>query len=75
MATVKLTAQQKRDREFMQLLDSKLQEQHGQFNAEVEIRVAKAWSNAYEVGKRDGRTDTLHEFGKLNWWQRLWWNV
>jgi len=73
MATTKLTAQQKRDREFMQLLDDKLAEQRGQFDAEVEIRVAKAWSNGYDIGKRDGRTDTLHEFGKLNWWQRLTW--
>lgn len=69
----RLTAQQKRDREYMALTGVELAAQRQEFDAEVEIRVAKAWSNGYDHGKREGHTLALRQFRVMSRWRRFWW--
>lgn len=68
MATKKLTAQQKRDREFMQLLHDQLEKQHH----EHQIELAKHGNENFTLGLDQGEKQAAYKFSRLSVWQRIW---
>lgn len=67
-STPRLTAQQKRDREFMQLLDDSLAKQ-----ARVhEMELAKFGNENFSLGYEQGEQRAAYEFSRLSVWQRIW---
>lgn len=67
MATKKLTAQQKRDRDFMELLDTALQTQEAQLRAEFEGKTYNAYMQGFHFGVQS-MDDIVHD---LPWHKRL----
>lgn len=63
MATTKLTAQQKRDREFMTLLEGYEQ----QWQRDAAAKETKIYTMAYQ----DGWDQAAHTFTRLTLWQRI----
>ena len=71
----KLTAQQKRDREFMAMLDLELQAQkielgvlHARDKADTSIK-------AHMDGWHNGYARAVTEFAQLTLWQRITWKA
>lgn len=69
MATKKLTIAQKRDRDFMQLLDNALAKQARENEKLAADRENALFTLAYEQGEQRAR----YEFSRLTLWQRIWW--
>lgn len=67
MAT-KLTAQQKRDREFMQLMTDRVNELEQRHQAEL----ANHGNQNYSLGLEQGEIQARYNFSKLSLWQRIW---
>lgn len=71
----KLTAQQKRDRDFMAMLDLELQAQ------KIELGIAHARDKAdtsiksHMDGWHNGYTSARNEFADLTLWQRVTWKA
>jgi hypothetical protein len=71
----KLTAQQKRDREFMELLDLELQAQKvqlGMMHAEDKANTA---IKSHMDGWHNGYARAVTEFAQLTLWQRITWKA
>lgn len=69
MAKERLTAQQKRDRDFMKLLDESLRKQAH----ELGLEYAGRENDVYALGMKHGEEHAAYEFSRLTRWQRLWW--
>jgi hypothetical protein len=69
----KLTAQQKRDRDFMALLERALANQA----AEHKIELDRVWidrhTEGYETGWRAGHKWSADFFNNLSLWERITW--
>lgn len=68
MTEKKLTAQQKRDREFMTLLQAQLDKQRHAHQLEL----AKFGNENYSLGLDQGEKQAAYEFSKLSLWARIW---
>lgn len=68
-AKPRLSAQQKRDREFMKLLDESLRKQAH----ELGLEYAKRENDIFGLGFDQGEQQATYEFSRLTRWQRLWW--
>lgn len=69
MATKKLTAAQKRDRDFMRLLDDALKKQAH----ELALEYAGRENDVYGLGLEHGEQRAEYEFSRLTLWQRITW--
>lgn len=67
MATQKLTAQQKRDREAMRLFS----ETFDKLRHEHQIELAKHGNENYSLGVTQGELQARYKFSRLSMWQRL----
>lgn len=69
----KLTAQQKRDRDFMAMLDLELQAQKIQLTQIHAREKGDAVSKAHLDGWHNGYSRAITEFAGLSLWQRMTW--
>lgn len=74
MAT-KLTAQQKRDREFMELLNLELEAQKIQLGIMHARDKADTHVKSHMDGWHNGYARAINEFTQLSWWERLTWKA
>lgn len=71
----RLTAQEKRDREFMALLDNALLDQKVELGVHYARERQKAREESHLNGWHDGYTVAVKEFSSLSWLGRLLWRA
>ena len=71
----RISAQQKRDREFMALLDNALLDQKVELGIRHAREKAEAREKSHLVGWHDGYTFAVREFSELTWLGRLFWRA
>jgi hypothetical protein len=69
------TVQQKRDREFMTLLDAQLRDQRIELGVQAAREKSKAREESHLIGWHDGYNVAVREFARLSWWERLMWRA
>lgn len=71
----RLTAQEKRDREFMTLLNAQLRDQRIELGIEHASKKSAARAEAFTQGWGQGYERAVKEFAQLSWLDRLFWRA
>lgn len=71
----RLTAQEKRDREFMALLDNALLDQKVELGVLHAREKSAARNEGFERGWGQGYKRAVEEFAQLSWLDRLFWRA